>query len=158
LIIDLAIVLATVIGMEVFAALVHRHVMHGRLGWRLHRDHHEPDDGWFERNDIYAIGFAGIVVALFVAGARTWPLTQIALGMSLYGVLYFVVHDGLVHKRWPFRHVPRKGYLRRLYQAHRLHHATKGRTGAVSFGFLYAPPLKTLLEQGSRRKRRSSTS
>jgi beta-carotene 3-hydroxylase len=35
--------------------------------------------------------------------------------------------------------VPRRGYLRRLIQAHRLHHAVMSRGGAVSFGFLIAP-------------------
>ena len=59
--------------------------------------------------------------------------------MTLYGFLYFLAHDGLVHRRWPFRHVPRRGYLKRLYQAHRLHHAVQGKEGCVSFGFLWAP-------------------
>ena len=67
--------------------------------------------------------------------------------MGVYGLLYFIVHDGLVHQRWPFRHVPRSGYLKRLVQAHRLHHAVEGRDGAVSFGFLYAPPVGRLREQ-----------
>ena len=55
-----------------------------------------------------------------------------------------MVHDGLVHQRWPFRYIPRKGYLKRLYMAHRMHHAVRGREGCVSFGFLYAPPLHKL--------------
>ena len=44
------------------------------------------------------------------------------LAMTIYGALYFIVHDGLVHQRWPFRHVPRRVYLKRLVQAHRLRH------------------------------------
>jgi beta-carotene 3-hydroxylase len=64
--------------------------------------------------------------------------------MTAYGFLYFVVHDGMVHGRWPFRYVPRSGYLKRLVQAHRLHHAVEGREGCVSFGFLYAPPVRKL--------------
>ncbi len=147
MILDLAIVLASVAGMEGVAYLVHRHVMHGGLGWRLHRDHHEAHDHAFERNDLYAVVFTAIVIAVFVGGNWIWPLQPIAIGATLYGVLYFIVHDGLVHQRWPFRHVPRKGYLRRLYQAHLLHHATEGREGAVSYGFLYAPPVKELKRQ-----------
>jgi beta-carotene 3-hydroxylase len=58
--------------------------------------------------------------------------------------MYAVVHDGLVHARFPFRLVPRSGYAKRLVQAHRLHHATHGRDGAVSFGFLYAPDVRKL--------------
>ena len=39
--------------------------------------------------------------------------------------------------RW-FRYVPRRGYLKRLVQAHNLHHATVGKEGGVSFGFVLA--------------------
>jgi beta-carotene 3-hydroxylase len=39
-------------------------------------------------------------------------------------VLYTFVHDGLVHRRFPFAGSP-IGYLKRLVQAHRLHHAVK---------------------------------
>jgi beta-carotene 3-hydroxylase len=57
--------------------------------------------------------------------------------------VYFLVHDVLVHRRLEHGFVPRNGYLRRIYQAHRLHHATHGRDGAVSFGFIWsAPPEK----------------
>src|SRR5690606_22574373 len=73
-----------------------------------------------------------------------WPLPWIAIGITIYGVLYFFMHDGLVHQRWPFKYVPRKGYLKRVYQAHRLHHAVEGRDGCVSFGFVYAEPVAKL--------------
>jgi beta-carotene 3-hydroxylase len=89
--------------------------------------------------------FAGVAIALIYAGtAGRHPLEWIGAGMTAYGALYFVAHDGLVHQRWPFRYVPRHGYLKRLYQAHRMHHAVAGRDGAVSFGFLYAPPVAVL--------------
>ena len=137
------IVMATVVAMEAVATLVHRYVMHG-WGWGWHRSHHEPGDGVLERNDLYAVVFAALSGGLFVAGAWFPALWWVALGSVVYGVLYFVVHDGLVHQRWPFRHVPRRGYLRRLVQAHRMHHAVSGRDGCVSFGFLFAPPLPAL--------------
>jgi beta-carotene 3-hydroxylase len=59
-----------------------------------------------------------------------------------------------VHQRWPFKYVPRKGYLKRVYQAHRMHHAVKGRDGCVSFGFVYAESavvLRKKLQDNSRR-------
>ena len=63
--------------------------------------------------------------------------------MAGYGLVYFLIHDVLVHRRLEHGFVPRSGYLRRVYQAHRLHHATHGRDGAVSFGFIWsAPPEK----------------
>jgi len=72
------------------------------------------------------------------------PLFWIALGTTIYGVLYLIAHNGLVHQRWPFRYVPKRGYLKRLYQAHRLHHVVKGKDGCVSFGFIWAPPVDSL--------------
>lgn len=40
--------LATLIGMEGFALVAHKYVMHG-WGWGWHRSHHEPRSGWFEK-------------------------------------------------------------------------------------------------------------
>ena len=143
ILVPIAIVATAVVGMEVAAVLVHRYVMHG-IGWGWHRSHHEPHDDLLERNDLYAVVFAGLAVLLMGLGHWWAPLFWLAVGQVVYGLLYFVAHDGLVHQRWPFRHVPRRGYLKRLYQAHKLHHAVEGRQGAVSFGFLYAPPVERL--------------
>ncbi|MBO1073469.1 sterol desaturase family protein [Roseomonas marmotae] len=132
--------------MELTAYLAHRYVMHGP-GWGWHRSHHEEHEGWWEKNDLYALVFVGISLALMWLDPEHHLLFWIGTGMAVYGLLYAVVHDGLVHRRWPFRWVPRRGYLQRLYQAHRLHHAVEGKQGAVSFGFLYAPPVRVLREQ-----------
>lgn len=141
------IVVLTVVAMEVFSIVAHKYVMHG-FGWGWHKSHHEARSGWFEKNDLYAVVFAGVAIALIYAGTRGHhPLEWIGAGMTAYGFLYFVAHDGLVHRRWPFRYVPKSGYLKRLYQAHRMHHAVEGKDGAVSFGFLYAPPVETLKRQ-----------
>ena len=142
---DTLIVLATVAAMEAVAYLTHRYVMHGPLGWEWHRSHHEDTDGLFETNDLYAVVFTVLSGALITFGiAGVWPLRQLGIGLMVYGILYFLVHDGMVHQRWPFRYVPRRGYLKRLVQAHRMHHAVDGRDGCVSFGFLYAPPVGEL--------------
>ncbi|MCS2610925.1 sterol desaturase family protein [Halomonas dongshanensis] len=151
--INTLIVLFTIAAMEVVATLAHKYIMHG-WGWSWHRSHHRPRRGWFERNDLYAVVFALLAIVLIALGATVgvWPLQWVGAGMTAYGVIYFVLHDGLVHKRWPFRYIPRRGYLQRLYQAHRLHHAVKTREQGVSFGFIYAPPVKTL--QATLRARR----
>ena len=141
---NVLIVLFTVAVMEIVAALAHKYIMHG-WGWNWHLSHHEPHSSRFELNDMYAVLFAVLAIVLIWFGSRgVWPLQWIGAGMTLYGLLYFIVHDGLVHQRWPFRYVPRRGYLKRLYMAHRLHHAVRGREGCVSFGFLYAPPVSKL--------------
>lgn len=136
--------LATVVAMEGVAWGAHRYIMHG-WGWGWHRSHHEPHGDALERNDLYAIVFGIVAIGLFVYGSRIWPpLFWIAAGMTIYGLFYAFVHDGLVHQRWPFRHHPRNAYLRRLVQAHRLHHVVEGRERCVSYGFLYAPPVRSL--------------
>lgn len=137
------IVIATVLAMEGVAWSSHKYVMHG-FGWGWHRDHHERHARVFEKNDRYALVGAAISITAFAlgsplvrGGAAWWPGTWIGLGVLAYGVIYTLVHDGLVHQRW-FHWVPRRGYARRLVQAHRLHHATEGKEGGVSFGFVFA--------------------
>lgn len=147
IVIHLCLVIATVVLMECFAAWSHKHIMHG-WGWGWHKSHHEPHAQSLERNDLYALVFAGFAIFLFWFGARYFlPVWSIALGITIYGILYFLVHDGLVHQRWPFRYVPRQGYLKRIYQAHRLHHAVESKEGCVSFGFVYAEPIDKLVAQ-----------
>lgn len=139
--------LATLAAMEGVAYLAHKYVMHG-WGWGWHCSHHAPRTGWFEKNDLYAVVFAGLAIVLIALGNAGWhPLEWIGAGMTAYGLLYFIAHDGLVHRRWPFKVVPRNGYLKRLYQAHLMHHAVDGKDGCVSFGFLYAPSIAHLRTQ-----------
>ena len=137
------IVLATVLAMEWVAWASHKYIMHG-FGWGWHRDHHEPHDNALEKNDLYGLVGAGMSISMFALGsplvmgaAAWWPATWIGLGILFYGIIYTLVHDGLVHQRY-FRWVPRSGYAKRLVQAHKLHHATIGKEGGVSFGFLFA--------------------
>lgn len=137
---------AAFLAMEGVAWATHRYVMHSRLGWGWHASHHDPDARGFELNDLYAVVFAGPAVALFAVGAipgLRW-VWFLGLGVTFYGIMYAFVHDGLVHQRLPFRITPRRGYAKRLVQAHRLHHAVRGRDGGVSFGFLYAPDVRLL--------------
>jgi beta-carotene/zeaxanthin 4-ketolase len=137
----LAIVLISAVVMEGVATLLHRHVMHGP-GWTWHRSHHQPEPGQhWERNDLYALVFMALSIGLMLLGqGRWWPLFWVGIGLAVYGSLYALVHDGLVHQRWPLRWRPRQAWLQRLVRAHRLHHAVREREGAVSFGFLLAPP------------------
>ncbi len=132
------IVALTVLAMEGVAWAVHRFVMHG-WGWAWHESHHRPRTGAFEKNDLFAVVFAGLAILLFTLGRYGWPpLWWIGLGMTLYGLLYALAHDALVHRRIPGLPVPKRGYLLRLFEAHHLHHAVHSKAGAVSFGFLIA--------------------
>ncbi|WP_089215541.1 sterol desaturase family protein [Sphingopyxis indica] len=150
-------VLATVAAMEGVAWASHKYIMHG-FGWAWHRDHHEPHAKALEKNDLFALVGAAMSISMFaigsplVMGAAAWePGTWIGLGIFFYGIVYTLVHDGLVHQRY-FKWVPRRGYAKRLVQAHKLHHATIGREGGVSFGFVLArDPAKLKAELKAQR-------
>jgi beta-carotene 3-hydroxylase len=139
----LATVLGAVVAMEFVAWGAHKYIMHG-FGWNWHRDHHEPHDKVLEKNDLYGIVGAMMSISMFIVGSPMimgesfWePGTWVGLGILLYGVIYTLIHDGLVHQRY-FKYVPKRGYAKRLVQAHKLHHATIGKEGGVSFGFVFA--------------------
>ena len=140
--------------MEAVAWAAHKYIMHG-WGWAWHRSHHEPRRGLFEKNDLFALVGAATAIVLIYIGAEDYgPTYWIGWGMTAYGAVYFLFHEGLVHQRWPFRYRPHSGYLKRLVQAHKIHHAVRERDGAVSFGFLYAPPLGKLKSRLRRNRAR----
>lgn len=137
------IIVASVAAMEWIAWASHKYIMHG-FGWGWHRDHHEPHNKMFEKNDLFGLVGAAMSISMFAWGstwvlgdAAWWPATFIGIGILIYGIIYTLVHDGLVHQRY-FKYVPKSGYAKRLVQSHKLHHATIGKEGGVSFGFVWA--------------------
>ena len=130
---------ATLVAMEGFAHLMHKYVMHGPL-WILHKSHHEPKHDKLELNDLFGIVFAIPSILLIWFGTNGYPLLlPIGVGMAGYGLVYWGFHDVLVHRRVPHTWLPKGGYLRRIVQAHHVHHAVRTKDGAESFGFLYSP-------------------
>ena len=137
----LLIVLATYVGMEFVAWFTHKYVMHGFL-WSWHEDHHLPHfekEGFFEKNDLFFIVFAipsaaSYMLGTFVPGL-TW-LIFIGIGISLYGLTYFLIHDVYIHKRFKwFRHLD-SSYSRAILRAHGAHHAKTTKEGCEEFGLL----------------------
>ena len=147
--------MATVIAMEGVAYAAHRWVMHGP-GWILHESHHRLRTGRFEANDLYAVIFAIPSITLIFGGVNlgwgAWAI-WVGAGIAAYGAIYFGFHDVIVHKRIAHRYVARSAYMKRIVQAHRLHHAVETREGTVSFGFLWAPPAELLKAELKRRER-----
>lgn len=140
------IVVVTLLAMELFAYSMHRWVMHGP-GWFLHASHHQLRRGPFEWNDLYAAIFAVpsiMMIWLGMCGGWGGWATAVGAGIAGYGAIYFGFHDWIVHRRLPHQIVPRSAYFRRIVQAHRLHHAVESKQGAVSFGFIWAPPVERL--------------
>ena len=151
----IALFLGTTALMEGVAYAAHRWVMHG-FGWGLHASHHRPRIGLWELNDLYAVIFACPSILLLLGGVQLgwWPgCIWIGAGIAAYGAIYFGFHDVIVHQRVPHRYVARSRYMKRIVQAHRLHHAVEARQGTVSFGFLWAPPAEKLKAELARRKR-----
>jgi len=152
----LSVFLATVAAMEGFAYVMHRWVMHGP-GWFLHASHHRPRHGFWEANDLYFVIFALPSILLLLGGVQwgwgVWA-TAMGAGIAAYGAIYLGFHDVIVHQRVKHRYVARSRYMKRIVQAHRLHHAVETKEGTVSFGFLIAPhpaTLKQILAQRDRK-------
>ncbi len=138
--------LLTLALMEGWAYVAHRWIMHGP-GWFLHKSHHAPRTGFWEANDWYFVIFAAPSIALLVLGTSgTWGAWAIwvGAGIAAYGAIYLGFHDIIVHQRWPNRYVARSAYMKRIVQAHRLHHVVETKEGTVSFGFLIAPKPEVL--------------
>ena len=146
----IAVVFAFILIMEGVAWIAHKYAMHGFL-WSLHKSHHEPRLGAFEKNDWFAVIFSIPSIGLIYVGVHYWtPALAAGIGILGYGLIYFFFHDMLVHRRIDTGIRPKKGYLARVVQAHRLHHAVESKDGCVSFGFVFAPSpqhLKRLMQE-----------
>ncbi|MEA1015291.1 sterol desaturase family protein [Sphingosinicella sp. LY1275] len=151
--VGILLLLLTIVAMEAVAYGAHRWIMHGP-GWFLHKSHHRKRNGPFEANDLYALIFAIPSILLLYGGMNldwgTWAI-WVGAGIAAYGAIYFGFHDVIVHRRTRHRYVPRSVYMKRIVQAHRLHHATETKDGSVSFGFIWAPRPEGLKAELARR-------
>ncbi len=127
--------------MEVVAWLAHKYVMHGWL-WVLHRDHHQksPTD-LLEHNDLFFLIFALPGIACLLVGLRGHfnAYFWIGLGISLYGMAYFVVHDVFIHQRIAFIRSTNSVYLQGIRRAHKAHHKHLQKGEGECFGMLWVP-------------------
>lgn len=145
--------IATILVMEGVAYVAHRWVMHG-IGWFLHESHHRLRTGRWELNDLYAVIFALPSITLIYGGVQAdWGTgaVWIGAGIAAYGAIYFGFHDVIVHKRLNHRYIPKSNYMKRIIQAHRLHHVVETKHGTVSYGFLWAPKPEALKAELQRR-------
>lgn len=123
---------------EFGSAWLHRHLFHGIL-WRIHETHHRAPRGvHLEWNDLFAMVFGGIPMALMMMAPSVTDSAQFAFGagMTFYGAIYFVIHDLMVHRRWGAIE-PRGTWIKRVVQGHRVHHQTTKPEGQGPFGLLY---------------------
>lgn len=128
---------ATFFVMEGITWLVHRYIMHGLL-WYLHKDHHQVEPGFFEKNDLFFVIFAIPSILLIYRGTihSVWWMQAIGFGIMAYGVGYFLVHDVLIHQRFKWFSRSNNTYIRAIRWAHKMHHKHQEKQGGESFGML----------------------
>lgn len=125
--------------MEAVAWLTHRYLMHGLL-WTLHRDHHQKEPGFFERNDSFFLIFAIPSAYCYYAGIVNNDFRlYIGIGISLYGLAYFIVHDIIIHQRFKWLRNWNNQYVSGIRRAHKMHHKHLEKHDGESFGMLLVP-------------------
>jgi beta-carotene 3-hydroxylase len=130
--------------MEVSSYVLHRYLFHGLL-WRIHQTHHRADGhkhGPFELNDLFSVGFAALSMGLMWTG-RADPLASstfpLGLGIAVYGLLYFVLHDLYTHRRFmPFKTT--NPAVQAVKRAHGRHHQSLSKEGQEPYGLFLFPP------------------
>ena len=141
-IIYLLIVLAAYVGMEFMAWFTHKYVMHGFL-WKWHEDHHVPHDHFFEKNDRFFLVYAIPSAICYMIGSF-YPdylyLLFVGIGISLYGLTYFLIHDVYIHRRFKWFKQLDGAYSRAILRAHGAHHSSKEKEDGESFGLLFIHP------------------
>lgn len=133
------ITIATVCIMEFVAWFAHKFIMHGLL-WSWHEDHHKPhlNDGFFEKNDLFFLVFAVPSATCYILGSATpqfW-LFFVGVGISIYGLIYFLIHDVYIHRRFKWFKKLDSKYSKAILRAHGHHHAVQDKDNCESFGLL----------------------
>lgn len=127
--------------MEGITWLIHKYIMHGYL-WTLHKDHHDKSTkGHLERNDYFFVIFAiPAVLLMYLGSSRGFNyLFYVGLGITVYGMAYFFVHDIFIHQRIRILTNTRNPYLLGIRRAHKQHHKHLGKEEGECFGFLWVP-------------------
>ena len=129
----------TFLVMEGVTWCTHKFVMHGFL-WYLHKDHHQAEPGFFEKNDAFFIIFAVPSIILIYSGTfnHVWWMQAVGFGIMAYGAAYFFVHDVIIHQRFKWFTRSNSRYVRAIRWAHKMHHKHLDRHEGESFGMLYA--------------------
>lgn len=136
--------------MEFVAWTNHKYVMHGFL-WKWHADHHINDNKknklqtelykpGFEKNDYFFLVYAIPAIFLLLSGIYfdLPALISAGIGISLYGLTYFIIHDIIIHQRIKIRFLKniRNPYLKAVIEAHLSHHRGKNVHDFNNYGLL----------------------
>ncbi len=137
---NLSLILITTFAMEIISWILHKYLFHGPL-WFIHKTHHDRTlHSTLELNDIFSLIFTLISIAFISIGWFTPSSIHlgIGLGITLYGLIYFIVHDGLIHQRYPFWYTkPSNAYLKQVQRAHQRHHIHPTKAPSEEFGLFF---------------------
>ena len=140
ILINIFIVIATFLSMEFVAWAVHKYIMHGFL-WLLHKDHHVVNkENVFQKNDYFFLIFAIPSIILIMIGHDNLTIGFfIGIGIALYGLAYFLIHEVIIHRRLPPPSKTKSKYIKAIRKAHKVHHKNRGKHNGVNFGMLIVP-------------------
>ena len=127
--------------MEAVAWFTHKYIMHGLL-WVLHKDHHKKQSkGFLEDNDLFFLIFAIPGMISFLVGVKNNfnYFFFVGLGITLYGIAYFLVHDIFIHQRFKIFRNANNRYLKGIRRAHKAHHKHLDKHDGECFGMLWVP-------------------
>jgi beta-carotene 3-hydroxylase len=126
--------------MEFMAWFTHKYVMHGFM-WYFHKDHHQHEPGFFEKNDVFFLIFAIPSWLCIMLGMMNFNyyVTSIGIGIAIYGLSYFLMHDIFIHQRFKLFRNSNNVYLLALRKAHKIHHKHLGKEDGEVFGMLIVP-------------------
>lgn len=126
------------VGMELASWFIHKYIMHGPL-WNIHKTHHQHKHaGGLELNDLFSLFFGSIAVLLIIHGLDTQNMLMAGAGtgISLYGCVYFILHDLFIHRRIKLLKKSKSPFLNALTEAHYDHHKNREKEKSTSFGLL----------------------
>ncbi len=140
MLISILITIATFLLMEFISWATHKYVMHGFL-WVLHKDHHQVDKNKvLQKNDLFFLIFAIPSIILIFLGYENFSyLFFIGLGIALYGLAYFIVHEVIIHRRLPPPSKTNSKYIKAIRKAHKIHHKNLYKEKGENFGMLIVP-------------------
>ena len=134
---NILIIIITFFIMEFVAWSVHKYIMHGFL-WHLHKDHHQVDrNNVMQKNDSFFLIFAIPSIILIILGSNNLSHHLfIGIGIALYGLAYFIIHEIIIHQRIKILKRVNNKYFKAIRFAHKVHHKNINKENSESFGML----------------------
>lgn len=130
----------TTFSMEIISWVLHKYLFHGPL-WFIHKTHHDRTlHTSLELNDIFSLIFTSVsIILIYIGWFRPSPIhLGIGFGITLYGLIYFVIHDGIIHQRYPFwNNKTSNKYLKQVQRAHQRHHMYPNKFPSEEFGLFF---------------------